>query len=104
MRTESDYSRGIVDALNQQSEYAIDTEDAARPMDAIHAIENGDLLFGVHERQSLKRIAMPRRSPNRAQRLMRMLWPWVWPVTVACGFVAFLWACIVWALTMRAGG
>lgn len=94
MRTESDYSRGIVDTLNQQSEYAIDNEDAARRMDRIYH----------DDRQSLKRVAMPRRSPNRAQRLMRMLWPWVWPVIVTCGFVAFFWACIVWALTMRAGG
>lgn len=56
--------------------------------------------------QSLKRLGQEkRRSPTRIQRTMRMLRgvmkKWSWPFFVATMFVAFLYFCTCWLLTIQ---
>lgn len=56
--------------------------------------------------QSLKNLVQEKRkSPNRAQRTMRMirgvLKQWSWPAFTATMIVAFLYFCVCWLLTIQ---
>ena len=102
MRTESDFSRGIADAINEQYAYAnrfpVDDADERKRL-AIERIQREcrvlDCKGMTYEQakhaaaQNLRFIALPRSRPNPRQRFFRRLRRWSYSLGLALAFVIY---------------